>query len=333
MRMKEKFGVGDMVMVNGMSGLPAEVVEVGLNGMRRVRFNAGDIHWVDTDTLRSCAPPKFKVGDEVRSSVGGFPVTPTVVEAVDLMGNGAYRYTVGGAYFEERNLRLSEYKFKTGDAVLVKGTLQSATVVGRKLMTSGKQEYTIEFSDGKVDYRYAEELTKELWPRTKVKVGDRVSRSGSTVVGTVLNVNAGLKECEVRWADGKVSWSWISSLRLKPRKITEDVPGAPEVLREGDRVRLRTDRKGGTVQRGVDGSYVIQWGGSRTVEVRSMLVVMYAPRPEEQAWHPLQAAVEGIDAERADLVKQVEAVQAKLAETKKAKAKLLDKIREDAVGS
>lgn len=284
--------------------------------------------------------PKFKVGDEVRCNGGG---VAEVMEVHHVSGN-YIGYVVKGerlsGYYAEDTLIPSEYEFKIGDAVLIKGTLQRAVVVGRKMFTSGGREYTVEFQNGEEEPFYADQLTKDVWPpetASEIKVRDRVTRSGHTVAGTVTAKDEDGTFVVVMWEDGKITAENPNHLRIKPRRVAAEVPGAPEVLREGDRVRLRTGHRGGTVKRRNtrDGSYVVVWGEKHptTVEVRSQLVVLYAPRPETEVWHPLQAAVDALDAERAELVKEVETVQAKLTATKKAKGTLLDMIRESAVVS
>jgi hypothetical protein len=153
------------------------------------------------------------------------------------------------------------------------------------------------------------------------KSGDRVTTPTGHLVGTVLYTpTPDSKSVSVKWDDPSVTFQEPVT-RLVPYKEPKKETGF--LYKEGDRVRLKWDKKGGTVvEDQIDGhqSVKVHWDetGKRIYEPLTNLIALYTPRPTEGP-HPMQAAIDNIEEERTKLKKQIEGLQFKLAGLTKAK--------------
>jgi hypothetical protein len=147
------------------------------------------------------------------------------------------------------------------------------------------------------------------------KAGDKVTKNATrgSEVGTVVQDQSNMGHIIV------VSWNGKES--AEDSRYLKRVHCAPKeetgiLLKEGDRVRLKWNKSGGTVkndQTAANEHVWVKWDhrDSSMSEKPEDLIPLYTPREREEP-HPMQAALDSIGEERERLKKQIEDLQFKL---------------------
>lgn len=163
-------------------------------------------------------------------------------------------------------------------------------------------------------------------PKHTYKKGDRVQHIGCGLFATVVEDQTDPLIITINWderpegpqdyrADAFAVAPWHSINFKEYGGAVKAVPKEP-TYHDGDRVKLKHKRVCGTVKGyHVDGNVMVVWdknkAGTPVPCPEKDLVTLYAPRDTDPV-NPNQEAIDAIEVQRQVLIKEVEAVQARL---------------------